>query len=168
MNHGKDEETTKQHEETTKQNEGTNKPDVRRREWFELPDLSRWEMPDLFRIFDRPSAVEGRLRVEEEIKDNVHVIRAEIPGIDPDKDVDISVSDGMLHIKAERRSESKEENEGRVRSEFRYGSFSRTLPLPKGASESDVKASYKDGILEVTVPVQQQPAERQRVAVTRG
>jgi HSP20 family protein len=155
-------------EEATKKTEGTNKPDVRRREWFELPDLSRWEMPDLFRIFDRPSALEGRLRVEEEIKDNMHVIRAEIPGIDPDKDVEISVSDGMLHIKAERRSETKEEDEGRVRSEFHYGMFSRTVPLPKGASESDVKASYKDGILEVTVPVKQPPVERQKVAVTRG
>src|SRR5687767_2247638 len=124
-------------DEMTKKSEGATKPDVRRREWFEFPDLSRWEMPDLFRIFDRTSGPEGRIRVEEEIKDDAMVIRAELPGIDPDKDVEISVSDGMLHIAAERRSESKEEREGRVRSEFRYGSYTRTLPLPKGASESD-------------------------------
>ena len=154
--------------EMTKKTEGTTKPDVRRREWFEFPDLSRWEMPDLFRVFDRASAPEGRIRVEEEIRDNAMVIRAELPGIDPEKDVDISVSDGMLLIKAERRSETKEESEGRVRSEFRYGSYTRTLPMPKGASEDDVKATYKDGILEITVPVKHEAVERQRVAITRG
>lgn len=151
-----------------KKSDSTNKPDVRRREWFEFPDLARWEMPDLFRVFDRSSAFEGRIRVEEEIKDHSIVIRAELPGVDPDKDVEITVSDGMLHLKAERRTETKEENEGRVRSEFRYGSYTRTLPLPKGASESDVKATYKDGILEVTVPVKQESVERQRVAIARG
>jgi HSP20 family protein len=154
--------------ETTNKTETTTKPDVRRRDWFEFPDFSRWEMPDLFRVFDRASGPEGRIRVEEEVKDDATVIRAELPGIDPDKDVDISVSDGVLHIKAERRSETKEENEGRIRSEFRYGSYTRTLPLPKGASESDVKATYKDGILEVTVPVKREAVERQRVAITRG
>lgn len=152
----------------TKKTEGTTKPDVRRREWFEFPDLSRWEMPDLFRVFDRTSSLEGRIRVEEELKDNAMVIRAELPGIDPDKDVEISVTEGMLRITAERRSETKEENEGRVRSEFHYGSYVRTLPLPKGASENDVKATYKDGILEVTVPVKREAVEPQRVAVTRG
>lgn len=99
---------------------------------------------------------------------NLVPIAGPLPGIEPEKDVDISVSDGVLHITAERRSETKQENEGRVRSEFRYGSYTRTLPLPKGASEADVKASYKDGILEVTVPVKHEATDRQRVAVTRG
>ena len=151
-----------------KKPEVTTKPDVRRREWFEFPDFSRWEMPDLLRVFDRSSSLDERIRVEEEIKDNATVIRAELPGMDPDKDVEITVSDGMLRIKAERRSETKEENEGRVRSEFRYGSYTRSLPLPKGASEADVKATYKDGILEVTVPVQRETVESQRVAIARG
>ena len=152
----------------SKKTEVATKPDVRRREWFEFPDTSRWEMPDLFRIFDRSAAVDGRIRVEEEIKDGAMVIRAELPGIDPEKDVEITVSDGMLVLKAERRSESKEESEGRVRSEFHYGSYTRTLPLPKGASEKDVQATYKDGILEVTVPVKTEAVERQRIAVKRG
>jgi HSP20 family protein len=152
----------------TKKSETTNKPDVRRRERFEFPDFSRWEMPELFRVIDRSSAFEGRIRVEEEMKDDSIVIRAELPGMDPDKDVEITVSDGMLRLNAERRTETKEEDEGRVRSEFRYGSYTRTLPLPKGASESDVKATYKDGILEVTVPVRHESVERQRVAIARG
>jgi HSP20 family protein len=152
----------------SKKTEESNKPETRRRDWLELPDFWRVEMPDLFRVFDRSSAAAERIRVEEEMKDDSILIRAELPGMDPDKDVEITVSDGMLRIKAERRSETKEENEGRVRSEFRYGSYTRTLPLPKGASEADVKATYKDGILEVTVPVKTEAVERQRVAISRG
>ena len=55
-----------------------------------------------------------------------------------------------------------------MRSEFRYGSYTRALALPKGASEKDVKATYKDGILEVTVPFKQEVADPQRIAITRG
>lgn len=145
------------------------KPDVRRRnDWFEFPDLLRWDFPDLSRWFDRPFANEMRMRVEEELRDGSVVIRAEIPGIDPEKDVEITVSDGVLRIAAERKKETKEEEEGRVRSEFRYGSFVRTVALPKGATEKDVKASYKDGILEVTVPVAAPAAEQKKIPVTRN
>jgi HSP20 family protein len=152
----------------SKKSEVTNKPDVRRRDWLELPDFWRMEMPDLFRVFDRSSAATERIRVEEEMKDDSIVIRAELPGMDPDKDVEITVSDGMLRIKAERRSETKEEDEGRIRSEFRYGSFTRALTLPKCASEADVQATYRDGILEVTIPVKTEAVERKRVAISRG
>ena len=155
-------------EVTTGKGEATNKPEVRRRgEWFDLPDLFRWEFPDVFRWFDRPG-VEGRMRIEEELKDDAIVIRAEMPGIDPEKDVDITVADGALHITASRRKETKEEEGGRVRSEFHYGSYSRSMPLPKGASAKDVKAVYKDGILEVTVPVTPSKTDKQQVTISRG
>jgi HSP20 family protein len=84
--------------------------------------------------------------------DDALVIRAEMPGIDPDKDVEITVADGLLTIRAEQRSESTEENEGRTRSEFRYGSFERTLRVPRDVNVDEITASYKDGILEVRVP----------------
>ena len=93
-----------------------------------------------------------KLRIEQEITDDTLVVRAEMPGVDPDKDVEITVQDGVLHIRAERRSEEKEETEGRTRSEFRYGMFERALRVPPDMSVDDVKASYKDGILEVRVP----------------
>ena len=66
--------------------------------------------------------------------------------------------------------EEKTEDKGYTRQELRYGSFSRTLPLPEGASESDIKATYKDGILEIRVPVSEPPAAAAptRVAVTKG
>jgi HSP20 family protein len=92
------------------------------------------------------------MRVEEFTEEGSLVIRAEMPGIDPDKDVEISMHDGMLHIRAERRESSETKDKSEYRSEFRYGMFERTLPLPAGVSESDVTATYKDGILEVRLP----------------
>jgi len=58
----------------------------------------------------------------------------------------------MLRIEAERREEEETEEKGYVRHELSYGSFTRTLPLPEGVTESDITASYKDGILEIRIP----------------
>jgi len=93
------------------------------------------------------------IRVDEFREDGHLVIRAELPGMDPAKDVNVTVSDGTLHIKAERHEEEKTEKKGYMRRELRYGSFARTLPLPEGVSRSDVTAAYKDGILEIRLPL---------------
>lgn len=92
------------------------------------------------------------------------VVRAELAGIDPDKDVEITVEGPMLRITAERREQEQSEGRDYVRKEFRYGSFTRTFPLPEGVTETDVKATYKDGILEVRVPLPQR-AEAVKVPV---
>jgi len=92
------------------------------------------------------------IRVEEYREDGTRVIRADLPGIDPDKDVVLTVSDEMLHIEAERREEEKQEGKGYLRQEVRYGSFSRSLPLPEGVTEADITATYKDGVLEIRIP----------------
>jgi len=92
------------------------------------------------------------MRVEEFLEDDMCVIRAELPEVDPDKDVEISVVDGILHIRAEREERREEDRPDGYRSEFHYGRFERSIQLPKGATESDVKATYKDGILEIRVP----------------
>lgn len=92
------------------------------------------------------------MRVERYIDDDNLVIRAELPGIDPD-DIEISVDDEQLTIKAERSSETRSEEDG-FRSEFRYGSFIRVLPLPAGADDDEIEASYDDGILKLTVPIE--------------
>lgn len=120
------------------------------------------DLDDLFdgwmRRFPTPwatfgDAMTGFIRVDELEEGGELVIRADMPGIDPEKDMDISVAEGMLTIRAERRLDEKTEDNGYVRRERRYGSFRRTLPLPAGVSESDVKASYKDGTIEIRVPV---------------
>ena len=108
------------------------------------------------------------LRIEELTEGDVRIIRAELPGIDPDKDVEISVHDGMLHISGERTQRSEDRDNGTVRTEFRYGRFERAVPLPAGSSPEDVTATYKDGVLEVRMPSQPQVREAAKVAVRRA
>lgn len=115
-------------------------------------------------------AEDGLIRVDEFRDGDVQVVRAELPGIDPEKDVDVTVQDGTLHIAAQRKVEKETQDKGYTRHELRYGSFSRTLPMPEGAGESDVTASYKDGILEIRIPVTEPPAasEPTRIAVSKA
>lgn len=136
-----------------------------------LRHFADWlDMPDLFRWFDtvRPTWAEEHIRVEEEVRDGMLVVRAELPGIDPDKDVEVLVTDGTLQIRAERRREEKDEHEGRFHSEFRYGSFLRTMALPKGVTADVIHADYADGILTVMVPMPEVAAEPKRIAIKRG
>jgi HSP20 family protein len=124
-----------------------------------LAELLRWPVfPLLGLTKDFP------MRLEEFAEDGYLVVRAELPGVDPEKDVEITVEDGLLIISGERRSQIKSEQKRRRSSEMQYGSFSRTIPLPEGVSEKDVTASYRDGILEVRLtlakPVAAKPAAR--------
>ena len=111
---------------------------------------------------------ESALRVEEYTEEDARVVRVELPGIDPEKDVEISASDGLLHIRVERREQQTEQSRGSFRSEFRYGSFTRDLPLPPGAGEQDVRAEYKDGILRVRVPVGESASPGHRIPISQG
>jgi HSP20 family molecular chaperone IbpA len=105
----------------------------------------------------RPAFDTHVMRLEDEMKDGRYLVRAEMPGVDPAKDIEITVRDGQLTIKAE-RSETKEFN---GRSEFSYGSFVRTVSLPAGADEDNIEATYDKGILTVSVAVSEpKPAER--------
>lgn len=128
--------------------------------WPDLQDMVE-------RLFD--NADDSFLRVEEFQEDKTLVVRAEAPGIDPDKDVDIAVENGNLRISAHREERSEHQEKDSYRSEFRYGSFDRTIPLPAGATAADVTATYKDGVLEIRIPVGPEvaPAPR-KVEVTRG
>ena len=97
------------------------------------------------------------------------VIRLELPGIDPSKDLEITVEDDVLHIRGERRGSEEETRGGFIRRETSYGSFERSLPLPRNAKTDDLKATYQDGILEIVVPKgAKQSAQRVPVEVTTG
>lgn len=110
-----------------------------------------------------------QMRLEQFDEEGTLVIRAEIPGVDPEEDLDISVHEDVLTISAERREETEEKDEGTYRSEFRYGSFSRSVRLPRGVEAADVTAEYGDGILEVRVPrAPEQPTGARKVEVKRG
>ena len=121
------------------------------------------EMPDFWGdLFD-----ETQMRIEEFEADGHLVIRAEMPGIDPDEHVEITVTDHRLRLHVERTTETKDEDVKGWRSEFRYGSFERTMPLPVGATEDDVTATYQDGILEIRVPIDSDADTTKRIPVTR-
>lgn len=127
-----------------------------------FPTLTRWgwRLPEFMDWPDRRA-----LRIEESRSDGTLTIRAEMPGIDPKTDVDIAVLDGILTISAERREKHEESAEGSFRSEFRYGSFMRQIPLPAECSLEDIHATYDDGILEVRVPVDGEKPRAQHIEV---
>ncbi|UCG13243.1 MAG: Hsp20/alpha crystallin family protein [Deltaproteobacteria bacterium] len=79
------------------------------------------------------------------------IVRAELPGMDV-ADIDITLTDGLLTLKGEKKQEKEDERENYHRLERRYGSFSRTLALPKVVKAEAIDASYKDGVLTVTLP----------------
>jgi|SRR5690606_31865862 len=89
------------------------------------------------------------IRVEEDRTERAYTLRAELPGMDPRKDIQVLVDDGVLSINAERRAEEHAAG----RSEFRYGMLHRKVRLPDNADAEHIAARYHQGILEVTVPL---------------
>jgi len=105
------------------------------------------DMSDWFDFDPMPRG--GYIRMEDFLSDKEYQLRAELPGLDPEKDVTVSVSHGVLTIQAERREEDKTAH----RTEFRYGVMQRSVRLPTGAEEEKVTAKYEKGVLTVTVPI---------------
>jgi HSP20 family protein len=79
------------------------------------------------------------------------LIKAELPGMNKD-DIKVTFSDNILTIQAERSKEEKEEGVNYVRTERSYGSFSRSFTVDVPVKQGDVKASYQEGVLEITMP----------------
>jgi HSP20 family protein len=86
-------------------------------------------------------------------------VRADMPGINAD-DITVSVDEGVLTIQGERRREQREEQDGVVRTERIYGTFFRAIPLPDGADEERIEATFRNGVLEITVPVSRRQSGR--------
>jgi HSP20 family protein len=147
-----------------------NKPAVQRQSRPLLPELS-----ELFSGFTgfptianlpafaslRPFFDNHVLRLEDEMKEGLYEVRAELPGVDPIDSIEVTVRDGRLTIKAERTQTS----ESNGHSEFSYGEFVRTVPLPAGADEDDITATYDRGILTVSVPLAEDHPTEKRVEV---
>lgn len=112
-----------------------------------LPDLIDW-FEDPFLAL-RPYLGQA-IKIEDYTEDGHYVVRAEIPGINPAEDLEVTVASGYLTIRAHRSGTF----ENKHRSEFRYGSFSRTIGLPDGADADDVTADYANGILTVKVALE--------------
>ena len=94
-------------------------------------------------------------------RDNELVVRADLPGLTKD-DIKVDVTEDGIIIQGERKREQKEEREGVYRSERSYGSFTRVIPLPEGTMTDQAKATFKDGVLEVTMPAPPDQVRRGR------
>jgi HSP20 family protein len=125
-----------------------------------VANIMRWGGADITEPFRRflEGDMTSWLRVEEYRDAGSMVVKAEVPGIDPERDVDIELVGNELRIHV--RHEEKTEHKGKegYRSEFRYGTFSRTVSLPGPVSQDDIRATYDDGILEVRIPVPEETA----------
>ena len=104
------------------------------------------------------------IRIEEKIDGDRYIVRAELPGIDPAKDVQISLAGGDLRLQVER----KEEHIEKGHTEFRYGTFYRLVPLPAGVKADTLSATYEGGILEISALVGEPGAAVKTIPITVG
>jgi HSP20 family protein len=103
--------------------------------------------------------------IEVEERDGQLYVRTELPGLTKD-DVRVEVTENLLTIEGERKAESEKKDQGYYRSERSYGFFSRSVALPDGAKADTAKATFKDGVLSITIEVPTQAAsEARRVAI---
>jgi HSP20 family protein len=91
-------------------------------------------------------------------------IRAELPGLKPE-DVKIEVTPDSLILEGERKFESEDEKNGVYRTERRYGHFYRSVPLPDGADVEHARAKFENGVLEITLPIQERASDRRQIPI---
>jgi HSP20 family protein len=91
-------------------------------------------------------------------------VHAELPGLKPE-DVKVEVTDDALIIQGERKYQHEDKKGGVYRSERRYGQFYREIPLPEGANAEQAKANFKDGVLEVVVPMPEASSKRRTIPI---
>ena len=123
--------------------------------WDEMFALER-RMDELMRTFLGTRTTIGRRPFVPPIdvyeREGDLVVRTELPGLDPVKDVKVRVEDGALVITGERRQKEEVEEKDFYRLETSYGAFTRRVALPEGIDEDTITADYKEGVLEVVVP----------------
>mgnify|MGYP001050160477 CR=1 FL=1 len=135
--------------------------------WKPFRELERMR-GEMDRLWD--SFFEGRPRVREfsgwfpsvdisETKNDL-IVKAELPGMDP-KDINISLNDGQLTIKGEKKHEKEEKEENCHFIERSYGSFTRSVLLPKEVQRDKITASYKNGVLKVTLPKSEEAKKKE-------
>jgi len=136
---------------------------VRYNPWQEFNNLQR-QIDRLFEDTRVPEEVSerGSVRVPaaelQETEEAIY-LKLEVPGIES-KNLDIQVAENSVYISGERRTETKTEVKGAIKSEFYYGKFERVVPLPARVQNTNVKAEYKDGILNLTLPKLEQEKQK--------
>lgn len=103
-------------------------------------------------------------RVEVSQHDDIYQVRAELPGLSP-SDVKLEVADGALIIEGERKAEIHQNKGGVQLTERQYGRFYRSIPLPEGAKGEEAKARFENGVLEVSVPLQESKENHRQIPI---
>lgn len=129
-----------------------------------------WPSWSWFDELFRDNEMRRPFKIEECKDDDSLLVRAELPGVDPDKDVQVAIINDELVITAEKSESHEHKGRHEFRSEFHYGKMTRSVTVPKGVDESKISATYKDGVLEVRVPLPAgTPVESShRVAIKRA
>lgn len=118
---------------------------------FDDPFFPSFRFP-VFGGFTPPEGVTWQPKVDVFEKENRLVTRVDLPGVKKE-DLKVEVTDGHLALSGERKVEKEEKKDNVYRTEREYGSFYRAVPLPEGVKLEDVKATFADGVLEVSVPL---------------
>lgn len=134
-------------------------------EWWPFSDFAelRHRLDQAFRDISDGAQHGWTPSVDLVRRDHALVLRADIPGI-KSEDVKIEIEDNVLTVSGEHREETAEKKEDYMRRERRFGSFSRSMVLPKGITAEDIEATTEDGVLEVTIPAPR-AAEKRKVEV---
>ncbi len=136
-----------------------------RHEFDDLLERFGFEPGGLFKDFQSTTQ---RPAIESYVDGDKFTVRVELPGVDP-KDVDIKVAGGVLTVKGSREEKHETKKRDFFRREFRYGSFERAITLPDGMKAEDLKATYHDGVLELTAPIPKEAlAKEVRVQIQSG
>jgi HSP20 family protein len=116
---------------------------------------------------DTSEVAEWAPRVDVREQEAGYQIQADIPGVDRDS-LKVEVKDNVLSIQGEKRRESSSETAGVYRGERAYGAFSRRFSLPEEVNGEGIEASYKDGVLSVTLPKKPEAAPKRIIVKTDG
>ncbi len=118
---------------------------------------------DFFPVFQNRNNSKPAVNIREDEKN--YVLDLAIPGIDK-KDLKIDMHEDVLTISSEKKTENEQETDGYKRREFSYSSFCRSFYIPENVNTDNIAASYKDGILSVTLPKQEEEKNKKAKEIT--
>jgi HSP20 family protein len=134
--------------------------------WKPFNEIDRWRrefdrrLSEMFHEIGPLEATAGKVpAIESFVKDGNLIIRADVPGL-AEKDLDLTVLDNVLTIRGERRKETEVKKDEYIRREVAYGSFERRMTLPQATDPDKIKASFKNGVVEITMPIGNEVAAR--------
>lgn len=137
-------------------------------EWNPMRDLEKFrtDLDDMMERFRSPKWFKQfesdvmKPRVESFTADGKLTVKIDLPGIDP-KDIEVNVTGGMLTVRAKREEKTEIKKRDFLKRELHYGAYERVIELPEGINAEDIKAAYRDGVLELSAPLPKELAPKE-------